>query len=413
MNYFRTTKLIRKSCLLLALLSSMPLFSAAVNAQVDAATVAELRAQIAALSSRLEQLEQGNELISTVVPENQSFTRVGDWTERFKISGDLRPRYENIDNDPIDSDRNRNRVRARVAIEANLGDGWSAALGMASGGADPISTNQTLGGGGFTKDLRLDLAYVTYEGFADTALSGGKYRNVFFKPGGQNLVFDSDYRPEGVALAYEREALFFNAGTMILESDDRFSEQDKETLWGLQLGYEFALSHASLTVGTSYYEAAVAGSNPFFLNIPYGNSVDANGAYINDYEEWELFAEANFTVRGKPLRLYADYITNLDADDFDTGWAVGTKYGNANGPGKWEIGYGYQDLEADALLGALTDSDFAGGGTDNQGHILKAGYGLGNSTKLALTYAITEYGEARLGEKIDYERLQLDIQVGF
>ena len=101
----------------------------------------------------------------------------------------MRPRFENIDDDLESSDRNRNRLRARLTIAATLDDNWSAALGLASGGTNPISTNQTLGGGAFTKDLRLDLAYVTYAGFANTALTAGKYRNVFFKPGGQNLIF--------------------------------------------------------------------------------------------------------------------------------------------------------------------------------------------------------------------------------
>ncbi len=212
-------------------------------------------------------------------------------------------------------------------------------------------------------------------------------------------------------MSYQRDRLFFNAGTMILESDDKFRDQDKETMWGLQLGYEFSLDAGSLTVCTSYYDASVAGSRPFYLNIPYGNSVDATGALINDYQEWELFAEANISLAGKPLRFYADYVTNLDVSEFDTGWALGMTYGSASGLGNWELGYGYQDLEADAILGSLTDSDFAGGGADNEGHILKAAYGLGDSTSLGFTYSISKYGEARLGQKVDYDRLQLDLQM--
>lgn len=388
-------------------------FTASVFAQVDSATVQELRAQIEALSSRLEQLERGSELISQSVEQNQSFARASSWSERIRISGDLRTRFENIDDDLESSDRNRNRIRARVAVEAELNDNWSTGVGLASGGTDPISANQSLGGGSFTKDLGLDLAYVSYQGFTNTALTAGKYRNVFFTPGGNSMVFDSDLRPEGVAVEYERDKLFFNAATMILESDDKFNSQDKETMWGMQLGYEFSLDAGSLTLGTSYYDASVAGSMPFYIGDPYNNSVDAAGALLNDYHEWELFAEASFTVAGKPLRLYSDYITNLDADDFDTGWALGVNYGSARGRGNWEVGYGYRDLEADAILGSLTDSDFAGAGTDNQGHILEFVYGLGDSTRIGFTYTITEYGEARLGKKEDYNRLQLDLQLGF
>ena len=407
-NYFSTRSVIISLSITVSLF-----FGTSVSAQIDAVTIEELRAQIAALSSRIEQLEEGNELISTTVEGDRRSVRDASWTEKFQISGDMRPRFEHIDDDLESSDRNRDRVRARIAVDANLGDNWSAGIGMASGGTDPISTNQTLGGGGFSKDLRLDLAYVTYEGFSNTALSVGKLRNSFYKPGGQNLIFDSDFRPEGVAVAYATERLSINAGTMILESDDKFSGQDKETLWGMQLAYEFTLDAGSLTLGTSYYDAAVAGSRPFYLGDPYNNSVDATGAYLNDYQEWELFAEANFSLAGKPLRLYSDYVTNLDASEFDTAWALGVRYGSARGLGNWELGYGYQDLEADAVLGSLTDSDFGGGGTDNQGHILKAAYGLGDSARVGFTYFISEYGEARLGQKIDYNRLQLDIQLRF
>lgn len=413
MKHLSITELLSKSQLIAFLVTFVLLASTGANAQVDSATLDELRAQIAALSNRIEELERSDELISETVISNQSVFEASSETERFEISGDIRPRFENIDNDLTPSDRNRNRVRARMAVEATLNDSWSATLGIASGGADPISTNQTLGSGGSTKDLRMDLAYVSYNGFADTELSAGKYKNVFYKPGGQNMIFDGDYRPEGVSLAWERENLFVNAGSMILESDDRFQDQDKETLWGLQLGYEFPLRDGSLTVGSSYYEAAVAGSRPFFLEIPYGNTVDESGLLVNDYEEVELFAQADFELAGRPLRFYADYVNNLDADEYDTGWALGAKYGSASGVGKWEIGYGYQDLEADAILGSLTDSDFAGGGTDNEGHILRAGYGLGNSTKIGVSYLITEYGQARLGEKVDYSRVQLDIVLGF
>ncbi|MBQ13955.1 MAG: putative porin [Gammaproteobacteria bacterium] len=407
-------KLMATSSLILSMLiTSTVLFSSSTLAQVDSAVIDEMRAQIAALSSRIEQLERENELISTTVQQSQSSSRASSWTDRFKISGDLRPRFENIDDDSISSDRNRNRVRARVAVEAALGDNWSAAVGLASGGTDPISTNQTFGDGGSTKDARLDLAYVTYDGIANTELTAGKYRNVFFKPGGQNLIFDGDYRPEGVALSYERNSLFFNAGTMILESDDKFRDQDKETLWGLQFGYEFALDDGSFILGSSYYDASVDGSKPFFQNNPSGNSVDATGTFINDYQEWELFAEANLSFAGKPLRFYADYVTNLDASEFDKGWALGASYGSAAGLGNWQLSWGYQDLEADALLGSLTDSDFGTGGTDNEGHILRVAYGLGDSTRLGVGYFINKYGEARLGQKVDYDRLQLDIQLGF
>ncbi|MEQ8955558.1 MAG: putative porin, partial [Gammaproteobacteria bacterium] len=229
-------------------LAASILFSSPAFTQADTAAIDELRAQIAALNNRLDQLEQENASLnaSAATGETASTSRPDSWTDNISISGDLRPRFEHIDDGARSSDRNRNRVRARVNIEADLGDNWSGGVGLASGDDDPISTNQSLGNGGSTKDLRLDRAYVTYSGFAGTELTAGKYSNVFFKPGGQNLIFDGDYRPEGVALEYARDALFFNAGTMILEGDDRHDGQDKESIWGLQLGWQVDLDAVDL-----------------------------------------------------------------------------------------------------------------------------------------------------------------------
>ena len=59
---------------------------------------------------------------------------------------------------------------------------------------------------------------------------------------------------------------------------------------------------------------------------------------------------------------------NDDADDLDTGYLAGFKLGKAKSKGSWQFQYQYEDLEADATLGAITDSDFMGGGTDGEGH---------------------------------------------
>jgi hypothetical protein len=61
----------------------------------------------------------------------------------------------------------------------------------------------------------------------------------------------------------------------------------------------------------------------------------------------------------------------------------------------------------------LTDSDFANSGTDGKGHIIKGAYGLGRNTEMGLTYFINGYGKTSTGFYIDYNRLQVDLIVGF
>ena len=68
----------------------------------------------------------------------------------------------------------------------------------------------------------------------------------------------------------------------------------------------------------------------------------------------------------------------------------------------------YQDLEANAVVGAFTDSDFAGGTSDGSGHTLRAGYTFSGGWNLATRYIIGDRGRAA-GNERDYNRLQADI----
>ena len=95
-------------------------------------------------------------------------------------------------------------------------------------------------------------------------------------------------------------------------------------------------------------------------------------------------------------------------DEFDTGWATGFKIGKAKKPGSWDFGYIWQDLEADAALGLLTDSDFGGGGTDAFGHILKGSYAIAHNWNARFTYFINQRDE-NAGDKKSFDRLQLDL----
>ena len=50
---------------------------------------------------------------------------------------------------------------------------------------------------------------------------------------------------------------------------------------------------------------------------------------------------------------------------------AGATLGKAKDKGSWQFDYNYRDLEADAVVGAFSDSDFAGGGTGAEGHKLQ------------------------------------------
>jgi opacity protein-like surface antigen len=139
----------------------------AAFAAVSDEEIAALREQLAAVAIRLDQLEAENaELraaqiqVDTEVSEVK--TQVADipasgsgWEDRVSLGGDFRYRYERIDAEGSDT-RRRNRIRARANIEAQLDDRTEVGFGLATGGDDPVSTNQTLGAGGSSKNIALN-----------------------------------------------------------------------------------------------------------------------------------------------------------------------------------------------------------------------------------------------------------------
>jgi hypothetical protein len=388
---------------------------------VDETAISELRAQIAALTSRLDELEKaGVEAREEVVAVRDSTSKMA-WTEKIRLTGDLRYRYENIDDDRRDDDRDRNRIRARAEISARVSDTLKFGLGLASGGDDPLSTNQTLGNANSTKGINLDLAYYDWEILDNFHWVGGKYKNPVYRPQKHGLVWDGDLRPEGMSLKYDDKSLFGHVGFNFINSDSGSSgNNDTETVYSLQAGYRTKLGdNVKLTIGGGYFYAPIKGTSCRDTlkgkcevgdgNL-FGNSLSPDGTFLYDYEVVEGFAELHLKLGELPLIVYGDYVQNQDADDEDTGYAIGFKLGAAKAPGTWQLQYTYQDLEADAVLGLFSDSDFAGGGTDNSGHAIKGGYQITKKTQLGLTYFINEYGEFTRSKDIDYERLQLDLK---
>ena len=162
--------------------------------------------------------------------------------DRFNLEGDFRYRHGTINAEGL-STRNRQRIRARVGLDARISDAFDVGIMVASGSDDPISTNQTLDGAFSTKDFRLDLAYfdwhpVTVPGFH---LSAGKIKNPFFSPGKTELIWDSDLRPEGGAIKYSTKLssleLFANLGGFWAE--ERSTAADTG-LFGAQAGAKYS-----------------------------------------------------------------------------------------------------------------------------------------------------------------------------
>ena len=384
---------------------------APVAVQADQHEIQMLKDEIRGLLQRLEALEAKADQPApppvVVSDEPKKSMDVPKWVNNVGVKGDLRYRHEQIDQEGRDG-RVRNRVRARLEVNGKVNDKIKAGLRLASGGDDPVSTNQSLDSGAATKDTRLDLAYFSARPGDRTTVIGGKMKNPFIRTGGNGLVWDGDLTPEGIAVKYASGAFFLNAMGFWLEER---SSTDDSLLLGGQGGYSGkSAGGMKFKAGLGYYDyQQTKGTTPLFDGDPRGNTVDANGNYASDFDILQLFGEASLKLdNGQPLSFFADYVQNLDADMFDTGFAFGAKYGKASKPGTWDIGYVYQDLEADAVIGLFTDSDFGGGGTDVSGHIFKFGYSIAKNFSGKLTFFLNESGE-NAGNKLDYNRLQADL----
>jgi len=394
---------------------------------------AAMRAQMMALSERLDRLEAENreltkanaELVKSsqetavtvaavsektdaVAAEVEEQATKTSWTDKMYWKGDFRYRYETFDVEGK-PDRDRNRIRARAALIADITPTIQVGLGLASGGDDPVSSNQTLGGGGSTKDLRIDLAYFDWNGLKDTHVYGGKFSNYIHKAGKNALLWDGDWRPEGTGIKWNNGKFFANALGTWIESD---SNKGQSFAYLTQLGVKLPLGdNFKLTTGVGYHVFDTKGTGSFFGDDDdfFGNSFDPiTKTYLYDYEELEFFADLGFEMFGHPALLFGNYVQNQKADENDTAWAAGFKYGSAKNKGEWQFGYVYQRLEADAILGLLTDSDFGGGGTDSKGSIIKGSYAIYKNFNANLTYFINDVGLTR-EDPIDFKRLQLDL----
>jgi len=394
---------------------------------------AAMRAQMIALSERLDRLEAENralaaanaelvkssqetavtvaavsektDSVAAVVEERATKT---SWTDKIHWKGDFRYRYEafNIEDLP---NRDRNRVRARAALIADITPTINVGFGLASGGDDPVSSNQTLGGGGSTKEIRMDLAYFDWSGLKDTHIYGGKFSNFIYRPGKDALLYDSDWRPEGTGIKWANDRFFGNALGTWIESD---TNKGQSFAYLTQLGVKLPLGdNFKLTAGVGYHVFDTQGFGSYYGDTDdfYGNSFDPlNKTYLYDYRELEFFADLDFELWGRKAQLFGDYVQNLEVDDNDTGYAFGFIYGSAKNKGDWQLSYTYERLEADAVLGLLTDSDFGGGGTDAKGSIIKGSYAIQKNVNADFTYFINKVG-IRYADPIDFRRLQLDL----
>lgn len=363
-------------------------------------------------------------------------TKLPKWVEKTKLKGDFRLRYqgEEVDNNPQNRPhRSRGRVRLRLGVESQVSEQWKVGFGIASGGADGRSTNETLDNFFESPDLRIDYAYAQYKPYKFLGLSGGKFKNPLW--GTKDLLWDGDIRPEGGAITFDFNLLpnlqiFATPAFFILDESSR--DTGDPNMWVFQPGVKWKFrDNMYVKFAPAYYAtdniAGTAGGPAHIDGLAFtNNSVDNAGNRLYEYNAISLDAELGVNKIPGPvpfIAVFGQYVnsdadTDIDQDGFDDdeGWLVGIKVGHqkVNKFARWQAKYNYRRLERDAWPDFLPDSDFFGGDTNVKGHEVELKFGLHKYVSMGLDYYHTEPIRFPAGRpKIDEDIIQIDLLLKF
>lgn len=378
-----------------------------------------LEAQISALQNQLaEQDQEHKEEIESlkreieikgprekpvyVAPEG---TAQPKWLEGLTMGGDLRLRYEAFEDNEATRDRTRFRYRLRWKVEKAVTENLDLGFRLVSGSTtDPTSTNQTFTGDFTYKDILVDQAYAKYRPafllehipfLEKVEIAGGKFENPFLQTS-TGMVWDSDVTPEGFYESLEFGFLegklkpFVNLGQYILQENATAADAE---MYGIQTGIRWnppgfsKESEAKLTHALAYYDFSDYARDSNFLvgstSLARGNTRLGSSPTLaaGDFDILQLYNEFKFKAGNFPVKLFADFATNLadqtpDPDGRNIGYEYGLKLGDAKKKGGWEAGYYYAYIEPNAVVGAFSDSDFGDGHADKRGSTFHVKYAL-------------------------------------
>ncbi len=352
------------------------------------------------------------------------------WAQKIKMKGDIRLRHQ-TERKGIHSDRrNRNRIRYRLGVLASPVKGFEVMAGLATGGTDSRSTNQTMQDGFTTKGIQLDYAYAQFTPKSWLSFKGGKFgiKKALWKKA--DLCWDSDIAVEGYNLNIKRKAkpweFFFHAGYWILDEfknsgSSEINDPGDPSMLMVQPGIKYSWSKKTFIKFAPWiYQFSKVKDNPVLPNSEGGNTTytNAGGADVlkYDYDSTGAVLEIGFAVPGNIPRvpwmgLFAEYIKNSDPDKKNEGALAGFALGDKKVKkcGQAQIKYNYRHLESDAWLDIFPDSDSYSGETGIRGHEFVLKVGLAKNVTLGFDYYNTKQIEGAKTKEI----LQTDLVIKF
>lgn len=360
----------------------------------------QLRQTVKQQQNQLEELSK--KVSSASETTNGLSFKLNDAYGSFKLSGDVRFRYENQSFEDADG-RDRLRTRLRLGgVWTSKDKSWEIGLGLASGKSS-TSTNVTWAESGKRENfgsMSMDIDYIYARHYFDSdwgmqTLTIGQVKNPFINAG---ILWDGDMTPVGVTYGWSQQNYFVTVGAYELIDLGKNAIDDKTWLFATQAGMKLQGEKLSGRFALGAY----------FLNDR--NDAKTGAIEITDdnfkFQILQAYGEIETKVKNVKLTAFTDLWYNVGADGevsgngFGTqdsvdgknalGWVIGLKVGY----GKASLGAEYIYSGAYSSYWKLTDSDFGNGvnyqgsGTchDVQGVRLKAGYKFNKNISLNATY---------------------------
>jgi hypothetical protein len=364
----------------------------------------------------------------------------------FKLSGDLRMRYE-YNNQvpelgtgaaPLANETSRQRFRFRYNTDVTLPKGWSAGFGIETGQASD-SANQSFVGAADDYALFLARAYIGWQPNLNWTFVLGKQKNPFYTT---EMRWDADISPQGASEIYK----YFNGAKDTFEiramqhaMEDRtevtagpagrdtwlFEQQAVYTHWFapdnlssaiFALGYS-AYNQSTLTA-TPLNSAAFTGSvraqdyGTFAGEVNWAN-INGEGTGFKIY--WD--SSYNFTGGTRAYRVYG-----LNPALFSKGagaWLAGIGYSLGTGKvkGDYSAKLDYRSVGVTSVDPNTNDSDWGFSKTNQKGLKLALSYNVTDFTNFNVTYFDTSIIQKNmtfsLGNLDHSQELLVDLVVKF
>lgn len=369
-----------------------------------------------------------------------------EWSQRIKLGGDVRLRWEQdffdgnngdflkpdnttqLMNSKID--RQMLRIRVRLGVDVKVADDWKVGIGLATDSnrspGSPVSNNVTLGDFFNKKPITIDKAYIQWSPDPTVTVFGGRFANPWLST---DLVWDPDINFDGIALQLNpilssKWSLFLTSGVFPIQEVE-LSSHDK-WLFGNQVGIKHqSADNVTTKVGVAYYhfvntvgvvnDPSQPGLNdwtaPLFQQK--GNTlmdIDPSSAiktaYASDFHELNVTGLLDLGL-WDPVHLLisADYVNNLgfkrnevearaggevkkETEGFQVGLTLG--YPTVQDLWEWKGYVFYKYLQSDAVLDAFADSDFHLGGTNAKGWIASAELGIAKNVWFSAKWFTTD-----------------------